>query len=117
MLDVLRHGDLATTNAHLGAVVASLAKKAGRFTPQGAEPYEIVLTFANSLWPQAKYPIEQPFLEAMARRYGAPVHTVDYGQPEAARRAINGWVSEETDSRIPELIPEGLWMTRRVWCS
>jgi serpin B len=49
------------------------------------------------------------YLEALAARFGAGLRLVDYvRETEAARRLINGWVDDQTEHRIPELIAQGL---------
>ncbi len=78
-------------------------------------PFE--LTIANSLWGQQGFPFLPAFLDRLAENYGAGMRLVDYtSDPEGARRAINGWVSDETRDRIKDLIPEGAIdaMTRLV---
>ncbi|HEV8247689.1 MAG TPA: serpin family protein, partial [Polyangiaceae bacterium] len=48
------------------------------------------------------------FLGVVANDYGAPLEQVDFAQaPEAARQQINAWISEQTRTRVPELIAEG----------
>jgi serpin B len=79
------------------------------------EPFE--LTIANSIWAEKTYDFQPPFLQTLATHYGAGARLVDYrNDPEGAREAINGWVREETNERIPELIPQGAvdTMTRLV---
>jgi serpin B len=66
------------------------------------------LNIANSLWGQAGFSFEEPFLDTLAQYFGAGLYTVDYQQaPEAARQAINAWIGDETEGKIPDLIPEG----------
>lgn len=66
------------------------------------------MSIANSIWGQRDYPFLQEYLDVLARNYGAGMHLVDFmGAPEEARRTINDWVSEETERRIQDLIPEG----------
>ncbi len=70
------------------------------------DPFQ--LNIANSLWGQAGFSFEDPFLDTLARYFGAGLYTVDYQQaPEAARQAINAWIGDETAGKIPDLIPEG----------
>jgi len=46
-----------------------------------------------------------PFLDRISAYYGAAVGLVDYvNARDAARRAINSWVSDRTKTRIPELL-------------
>jgi len=57
---------------------------------------------------QAGLEIIQEFLDTLAVNYGAGMRTVDFvNAAEAARQAINDWVSEETAGRIKDLIPPG----------
>ena len=75
---------------------------------ENAEGDPFTLNIANSIWGQAGYPFKEPFLNTLAQYFGAGMYTVDYQQaPEAARQAINGWVEEETNDKIKDLIPEG----------
>jgi serpin B len=69
---------------------------------------EVALTIANSLWGQQDLAFEQAFLDTVSAHYGAGLQLVDYRvDPEAARAAINRWVSDQTKARIPELLPAG----------
>ncbi len=87
---------------------------ASRNVPEPAEgdefaPPPVELSMANSLWGQRGYPFESPFLDALAIHYGAGMNLVDFVEAtEAARDSINGWVSDRTRDRIPELINEGV---------
>ena len=77
------------------------------------------LRVANSLWGQEQFPFLPGFLDVIARNYGAGIHLVDFTSAEnseAARQTINEWVSEETNDRINDLLPEGALneMTRLV---
>ena len=66
------------------------------------------LNIANSTWGQSGYAFKNEFLDRIAQNYGAGIYNVDYiTDPEFARNAINGWVEEETEEKIQDLIPEG----------
>lgn len=66
------------------------------------------LSVANSLWGQQDFPFRREFLDLLAEHYGAGMRLVDFAaDPEAARLAINGWVSDETRDKILDLIPSG----------
>jgi serpin B len=65
------------------------------------------LHIANSIWGQPGVAFLDPFLDTLAQNYGAGLRLVDFAQSEAARQLINGWVSDQTEARIPELLPEG----------
>ena len=69
---------------------------------------EIALATANQLFGQAGFEWQEPFLDALARSFGAGLREVDYVEAtEKARAAINGWTSEQTHDRIPEIIAPG----------
>jgi serpin B len=69
----------------------------------------VVFRIANRLFGERTYPFEPAFLEATKAAYGAPLEPVDFqGATEAARARINGWVEEQTEKRIANLIPPGV---------
>lgn len=66
-----------------------------------------LLAAANSLWAQRGLALEAAFRETLATYYGAQPQLVDFrSATEAARLAINAWVAERTNSRIPELLAD-----------
>jgi len=76
--------------------------------PEGFEGEGFDLHVVNAIWPQLGYSLVETFLETVTEAYGAEVRELDYEvDPESARRTINDWVSEETEARIGNLIPEG----------
>jgi serine protease inhibitor len=69
---------------------------------------DLKVTFANRLFGEQTYKLEEPFLTATKNAYGAALDPVDFAsQSEAARLRINGWVEGKTEKRIKDLIPEG----------
>jgi len=64
------------------------------------------LATADRVFGQQGFAFEQSYLDTTKRDYHAPLQSVDFGDPEAARSTINGWVSSQTDARIPELFPQ-----------
>jgi len=74
-----------------------------------SEKQRFELSIVNSLWGQRDWPFLPEFLDTLALNYGAGMRLVDYqNAPEPARKAINDWVSDETKSRIEDLIPSGV---------
>jgi serpin B len=66
------------------------------------------LHVANSLWGERTMTFAAPFLDTLAMSYGAGVQLVDFvGDPDGARVAINGWVSDRTESKIHDLLARG----------
>ncbi len=66
------------------------------------------LQIANQTWAALGQSFEEAFLDTLGRDYGAPMAMVDFaGEPEAARRAINQWGSDQTRGRVEEVFPPG----------
>ena len=79
-------------------------------TPGSDEP-GFQLDVANSLWGQDQFPFLPDFLTLIARNYGAGVRLVDFtsnANRETARKTINDWVSQQTNEKIHELLPQGM---------
>jgi len=87
------------------AYAKDLAKKTG-----GAEPAasDYRLKIVNSVWGDRSYTWETPFLDTLAKNYGAGVYLANFiDQFEIERVRINGWVSEQTQKKINDLLPAG----------
>lgn len=69
----------------------------------GAEMEGVTLDIANSLWCRGGLELDPRFLARTSESFGAEVHTLDFSSPGAAD-AINGWVSEQTEGMIDEII-------------
>lgn len=95
-------------NSGLNGLQALLASRAGdRRKPDGSSG-RVSLDVANSLWGQRGEGWLPPFLDALARDYGAGMQTVDYTRDsERARGEINRWTGSRTHGRIPQILPEG----------
>ena len=67
------------------------------------------LNIVNTTWGQKDYKFLDSFLDVLAENYGAGLRIVDFiGAPEEARITINDWVSQQTEDKIKDLIPQGL---------
>ena len=89
----------------MNALDAALASRSGTFNGPDGEALEVTLRIANATFAQQGMPIEKPFLDALAARFGSGVRLVDFvSDPEAARGIINAWVKKRTAGRIPELL-------------
>ena len=95
-------------NSGLNGLQALLASRAGdRRKPDGSSG-RVSLDVANSLWGQRGEGWLPPFLDALARDYGAGMRVVDYTRDsERARGEINRWTAGRTHGRIPRILPEG----------
>lgn len=106
MLEVLAAADTGGLDDGLNALTSYVETLAGPVPDTKGE--EIALDSANQVFGQADYPWEQPFLDALARSYGAGLREVDFeASVEGARAAINGWTAAQTHDRIPEIVPRG----------
>jgi len=67
------------------------------------------LNIVNAIWGQKGYKFLSDFLDVLAENYGAGLRSLDFASsPEESRVTINNWVSEQTEGRIQDLIPQGL---------
>ena len=67
------------------------------------------LNIVNTIWGQKDYQFLTTFLNLLAENYGAGLRTMDFvNAPEESRITINNWVSDQTEGRIEDLIPQGL---------
>jgi serpin B len=74
-----------------------------------AQKERFQLNIANSLWGQDGWPFLPDYLDLLAVNYGAGMHLVDFEHAtENARKQINDWVSNQTNKRIQDIIPQGM---------
>ena len=67
------------------------------------------LNIVNEIWGQKDYEFRNEFLDVLSENYGAGLRLLDYiNAPEASRVTINDWVSDQTEGRIEDLIPQGV---------
>lgn len=75
------------------------------------------LNIVNAIWGQEDYEFLADYLDLLAQNYGAGLRLLNFAEkPEPSRLTINKWVSDQTEGRIEDLIPQGLInaMTRLV---
>jgi serpin B len=95
--------------AWVSALDQALTGRSGTFPSGVGTPLPVTLRIANAPFAQRDMSLETVFLEALGGRFGAGLRLVDYARdPEAVRALINGWVDEQTERRIPELLGPGL---------
>ena len=101
----------AASDEHAGwlnALDAALAARSGTFKDRFSKDADVLLRIANQSFAQAGFPWEDAYLDALAARFGAGLRLVDFRQhAEETRLDINAWVSDQTEERIPELLPQG----------
>jgi serpin B len=84
---------------------------------QGKDNEGFRLRVVNAIWGQQGFKFNEEYLDLLATNYGAGMRLVDYVKAtEQARQTINQWVSDQTEDRIRDLLPEGSLtdMTRLV---
>jgi serpin B len=75
--------------------------------PQGGASSRFQLNIANAIWGQEGYAFLPEFLDVLAENYGAGLRLLDFmNAPEESRLTINDWVSEQTEEKIPDLMPQ-----------
>lgn len=74
-------------------------------------PYEgdgFRLSIVNAVWGERGFPFLGGYLDVLAVDYGAGLRLADFsGDPEGSRTTINDWVSDQTNDRVNDLLPEG----------
>jgi serpin B len=84
---------------------------------QGKDGEGFRLNIVNAIWGQKDYQFLTEFLDKLAQNYGAGLRLLDFiSAPEESRITINEWVSEQTEEKINDLIPQGAinFLTRLV---
>ena len=67
------------------------------------------LNIVNAIWGQKDYEFLPAFLDVLAENYGAGLRILDFiTEAEKSRVTINDWVSDQTEGRIEDLIPQGV---------
>lgn len=91
-------------HAALNALDLALASRA---EAASGDTIPFRLRTANSIWGQEGATFLDPFLDTLAVNYGAGLRVLDFAaDPDAARGIINGWVEDQTNDKIRELLPE-----------
>ncbi len=95
-------------DAAFDSVDLALATRKNALGPDGKAAKGFELNVADSLWADKTLAIAQPYVDGLAVNYGAGLRLVDFAHaPDPARVAINGWVSDQTNAKIQDLIPQG----------
>jgi len=88
--------------------VATAAGALDRALIEQARADELDLRISNAVWTQDGLALRPDFERALVEAFRAGLRQVDFqASPEAARRAINQLVSEQTAGKIPELFDSG----------
>jgi serpin B len=102
---VLHASGRAELEAGLNSLEQALSSRDGAYLDDEGKAHELTLRIANASFAQRGWPIDPAYLDAIASAFGAGLKLLDYAaDSEAARKAINAWVSQKTAQRIPELL-------------
>lgn len=75
---------------------------------QGKDGKGFRLNVVNAIWGQQDYNFQSAYLDLLAQNYGAGLRVLDFKKsPEPSRQTINQWVSDQTEQRIKDLLPQG----------
>jgi len=76
---------------------------------EGKDDEGFRLNIVNAIWGQKDYVFLDDFLDLLAVNYGAGLRVLDFiNATEESRVTINDWVSDQTEGRIEDLIPQGM---------
>ncbi len=65
---------------------------------------KIQLDIANSIWYRSGFPIYSDFINANQTYYDAEVAELDFANQKESLKIINGWVAENTNNKIKEIL-------------
>jgi serpin B len=75
---------------------------------EGKDDEGFRLNVVNAIWGQKDYDFLSDFLDVLAGNYGAGLRILDFmSETEKSRLTINEWVSDQTEGRIEDLVPQG----------
>lgn len=67
------------------------------------------LQIANALWGEQTFPFDEEFIALVDQYYGGGFNATDFlNASDVARETINQWVSDQTQERIQDILPEGV---------
>lgn len=66
---------------------------------------QLTLRVANSVWADpSRITLDQVFVQGARENFDAEVRALDFSKESESLKTINGWVKEETEGKIPELL-------------
>ena len=94
---------------HLEGSVEAVSKSAGELSAYLQDPARpVTLRMANRLFGEKTATFEPAFLDLTQAAFGAQLQPEDFkGSFEPSRSDINRWVSDRTEQRIKDLLPQG----------
>lgn len=99
---------LARENLHPAFNALDLELASRGEEAKGKDDEGFRLHVVNAVWGQRDFPFLSEYLDLLAANYGAGLRVLNFIEaPEESRVTINDWVSEQTEERIQDLIPQG----------
>lgn len=90
----------------INALQLTLNNRENNEYEEGKKDFE--LNIVNAIWGEKTYTFLPGYLDLLAENYGAGLRLADFiSQPDSSRNEINQWVSDQTNERINDLLPEG----------
>jgi serpin B len=105
-MDTVLHSAAGTGDGNgINSLDQSLAGLSGTFKDANGKDLELTLRIANAPFAQSGLQLQRAYLDTLASRYGAGLRLVDFANdPAGACKLIDGWVSDQTEGRIPKLL-------------
>ncbi|MHB8070251.1 MAG: serpin family protein [Desulfobaccales bacterium] len=66
------------------------------------------LSVANAIWLNSGLKVQPEYLQLIGDNYSKEMRQLDFCQGPQAQKTINDWVSQKTQDRIKDLIPDGV---------
>ena len=64
----------------------------------------VTMRVANSIWYRQGFPVNQPFIDVGKSYFDADVAGLNFNDVAGSLAAINGWVSQKTNGKIPSVL-------------
>lgn len=107
--DVLHIDDPAAFHGSMNALERDLENRVAPDYGEDSDGGELTLRIANAAYLQTGYPFEAAYLDTIGSNYGPVLNEVDFpANPDAVAHEINGWVADQTEDRITDLIADGV---------
>lgn len=100
--------DDARLHRLMNALNRRLLDSAGTET---ADAQAFVLQMANALWAAQDSEYQQAFLDTLSQNYDTGLQTLNFADAKAASDAINAWVAQQTEQKIPQLAEPSMFST------
>lgn len=102
------HFGLPEPSLHVAfnATTRALEERSEELAPD-SEGDGFELRIINQAFGQTGYPFLESYLDVLAVNYGSGLFGVNFADSENVRQLINGWVADQTEQRIEDLLPPG----------